>query len=207
MGIMKKFLFLVLLVLSVFSANVFAGELDVWGGYTRLDSSEIASLENMFNYIKNLKGKGAKVSGKLGNAVTVGLDYFGSGNKNVKPGFRVAYLQSGSKIKMSSHENTTSANVSLISVMSGIKLNRDISEKFSLNGKLFLGRARGRLSTENGTTGEDFDDVKYLFAADVSIGAQYLFTEKFGLGLDLGYRPFPSDLSGFTAKLGLNFKI
>ncbi|GHT37046.1 hypothetical protein AGMMS49593_03250 [Endomicrobiia bacterium] len=105
--------------------------------------------------------------------------------------------------------------------MPGMRLNYDINEKFSLNGKLFAGIAIASCNIGVDLSGKVKDKLKKLkfktndlgaiggcrFGMGVSIGAQYLFTEKFGLGLDLGYRPFPSDLSGFTAKLGLNFKI
>ncbi|GHT65083.1 hypothetical protein AGMMS50222_03710 [Endomicrobiia bacterium] len=165
---MKKFLFLALLVLSVFTANVFAaGEVDVWGGCTRLN---------------------------MDNAFTVGLDcFFDVNKKNPKPGLRVVYLRSG--------EN----RISSASVMFGVRSDYDIGEKFNLNGKLFVDILE--FNNTKKRSGIKVGGVIFLFGVDPSVGLQYLFTEKFGLGLDLGYRLSPTPFSGFTAKLGLNFKI
>ncbi|GHT63887.1 hypothetical protein AGMMS50222_03020 [Endomicrobiia bacterium] len=217
---MKKFSFLVLLVLSVFSANVFAeSEVDVWGGYARFGFDK--KVDKSFSIIDSLSDESdehvtkRKIKGMLDRAFTVGVDYYFGNGENVKPGFRVAYSQSCDTKKISvGSVNGDDAYVSIMaslgSVMPGIRLNYDINEKFSLNGKLFAGIAMTSYNIGVDLSGKTNDLVAIggcRFAADVSIGAQYLFTEKFGLGLDLGYRPFPSDLSGFTAKLGLNFKI
>ncbi|GHT51200.1 hypothetical protein AGMMS49990_05020 [Endomicrobiia bacterium] len=249
---MKKLSFLVLLVLSVFAANVFAeGEVDVWSGYTRLDFDRNIDkfVDNNNDYLKkvsdgmfevskflgpdserfaeiskviaDLDGLKMDSSGKMGNVFAVGVDCFFGGDENVKHGLRAAYLQSGKrKIFMSKNGvpidgASCISSASLISVMPGVKASYDISEKFSLNGKLFAGIAKSnRVSGFNlkfavGNVVNIYYTYPfgYKFAMDMSVGAQYLFTKKFGLGLDLGYRPFPSGFSGFTAKLGLNFKI
>ncbi|GHT51197.1 hypothetical protein AGMMS49990_05010 [Endomicrobiia bacterium] len=233
---MKKFSFLALLVLSVFATNAFAeGEVDVWGGYTRLDSDKEIDkfVDNINDYLKKgsdgvsgFRGLDPELrdvykinnNGSTNNAFTVGVDYFFGNGENVKPGFRVAYLRSGEK-KISMSENGTVIDdiylftrVSLASIMPGIRLSYDISEEFSLNGKLFAGIAVADYNFKLGSKYESLDKSEIslgrtAFAMDMSVGAQYLFTKKFGLGLDLGYRPFPSGFSGFTAKLGLNFKI
>ncbi|GHT40820.1 hypothetical protein AGMMS49921_02830 [Endomicrobiia bacterium] len=152
----------------------------------------------------------------LDHAFTVGMDYYFDNDKNVKHGFRVAYSRSGEQITTFKRKSDGSTfdvpcRISTIYAMFGGRANYDISEKFSLNGKLFVGIAKANHGFGldfNGYTVDLADkDDGYSLAADASVGVQYLFTKKFGLGLDLGYRPLPIDLSGFTAKLGLNFKI
>ncbi|GHT32823.1 hypothetical protein AGMMS49592_0200 [Endomicrobiia bacterium] len=78
---------------------------------------------------------------------TVGVDYFFGNGENVKPGFRVAYLQSGRKI--SGYKHRMSLKRSLIFVMPGVRVNYDISEKLSLNGKLFGGIAFVKFANTN----------------------------------------------------------
>ncbi|GHT58112.1 hypothetical protein AGMMS50233_11380 [Endomicrobiia bacterium] len=246
---MKRLSFLVLLVLSVFATNVFAeGEVDVWGGYTRLDFDRKIDkqVDNTNDFLKkvsdgmfemskfldpdsefakitkagadSLDGFKINSNGKMDNAFAVGVDCFFGGDENVKPGFRVAYLQSGKRKTFMSKNGIfiddiyLFTRVSLASIMPGIRLSYDVSEEFSLNGKLFAGIAVADNNFKLGSKHESLDKFEIsssrtAFAMDTSVGAQYLFTKKFGLGLDLGYRPFPSDFSGFTAKLGLNFKI
>ncbi|GHT32820.1 hypothetical protein AGMMS49592_0190 [Endomicrobiia bacterium] len=75
---MKKFSFLVLLVLSVFATNVFAeGEVNVWSGYTRLD--DLAKFDKFHDSLlekrdvdddDEFEDKDVKVKGKLANAFT-----------------------------------------------------------------------------------------------------------------------------------------
>ncbi|GHT51787.1 hypothetical protein AGMMS49990_06830 [Endomicrobiia bacterium] len=203
---MKKFSFLVLLVLSVFATNAFAGELDVWGGYTKLNGVD-KLVSKGIDSVKIPDDTKVSISGDMDNAFTVGLDYFFGDNENAKPGFRVDYLRSGEKKMSSNKGKSTSIRISLSSAMFGGRANYDISEKFSLNGKLFVGIA-SVTSIINTGIDEKNEDLGYCFVVDPSVGAQYLFTEKFGLGLDLGYRLFSSEgPKGFTAKLGLNFKI
>ncbi|GHT48180.1 hypothetical protein AGMMS49936_10380 [Endomicrobiia bacterium] len=201
MGIMKKFLFLVLLVLSVFAANVFAGELDVWGGYgicTKYISDQESS--DVCDVISS-KGDSANVS-------TAGLDYFFDNDKNVKPGLRVAYSRSGEQITTfkrkidGSTYDVSSGRFSIASAMFGGKMYCDISENFRLNVKLFAGVVRKK--NDSASIVRSIADIEYMFVFEQSIGVRYLFTEKFGLGLDLGFEPA---FQGHVAKLGLNFKI
>jgi hypothetical protein len=58
--------------------------------------------------------------------------------------------------------------------------------------------------------------MKVCFIGELSTSVQYLFTKRFGVGLDVGYRYTPEitpskdikiDFSGPTFALGLNYKI
>ncbi|GHT49294.1 hypothetical protein AGMMS49936_11900 [Endomicrobiia bacterium] len=205
-----------------------------YGGYTRFDMDKIdKKVDELFSIIGSFFDESdehvtkRKIKGILDHVFTVGVDYYFGNGENVKPGFRVACSQSCDTKKISvgsvnSDDAYVSMRTSLGSVMPGIRLNYDINEKFSLNGKLFAGIAIASCNIGVDLSGKVKDKLKKLefdktddlvaiggcrFGMDVSIGAQYLFTEKFGLGLDLGYRPLLLDFSGFTAKLGLNFKI
>jgi outer membrane scaffolding protein for murein synthesis (MipA/OmpV family) len=62
---------------------------------------------------------------------------------------------------------------------------------------------------------DSYSKTKGCFVSDLTVGAEYSFTEKLALGLDLGYR-FASkpkisddielDFSGLTSALSLNYK-
>jgi hypothetical protein len=114
----------------------------------------------------------------------------------------------------------------LLPIMAGVSYNRNISEKFSLNGKLFLGYGAAFFGShayviENDENGvEHKNRYKYIyesgicFVSDLSIGAEYVLTKKYKLGLDVGYRFTPTttilegtklDISGFTAALSCSF--
>jgi hypothetical protein len=123
---------------------------------------------------------------------------------------------------------------SLMPIMVGTSHSYSINERFTLNGKIFAGigfvslkwrteySAKETYSNDptlDETESDSSSGEKYTgcFVTDISIGAEYSFTEKFGLGFDLGYRFTPKtevdetglvkvDFSGVTTKLSLNYK-
>ncbi|WP_374134086.1 hypothetical protein [Candidatus Endomicrobiellum pyrsonymphae] len=147
----------------------------------------------------------------------------------MKIGHRVAFLLAKGKFSDDVSDDNVSFDFSLVPIMFGGSYNRNISEKFSLNGKLFFGYGlikhkakkvwRDELGERREKTFLDIDGG--CFVADISIGAQYWLTKRLGLGLDLGYRFTPEteiegkkiwqkrkvDFSGLTTKLSLSYKI
>ncbi|MCA6070974.1 MAG: hypothetical protein LE168_01070 [Endomicrobium sp.] len=171
---------------------------------------------------------------KAKDAFIVGADYLFDVSKAVKIGPRVAFLQSKAEQHVEQHItldsgiiNSTSDTLftsSLVPIMFGVSCNKDISEKFSLNWKLFLGYGlvfAGDRTTIGGKNIKklDVDKSGGCFVSDISMDAQYWLTKRFGLGLGLGYRLTSKaelgdglnktklDFSGLTTKLSLSYKI
>jgi hypothetical protein len=133
------------------------------------------------------------------------------------------------------HDVKADVKISLIPIMVGGSYNKNISEKFSLNGKLFCGV--GLINFESNCSFcyfvlhetqkkwhrhnmvqmySEIDENSCCFIADFSVGPQYSFTKRFSIGLDLGYRFTPTttmpkdiklDFSGFTSTLSLSYKL
>jgi hypothetical protein len=243
---MKKSFLVALVLLFVFAGNLFAegSKISFWGGYTTLNMKDINDL------LKQNTGSHKKVK----DGFIIGLDYlFLNINENINLGGRVAYLKANKwdkKLRTEDNINfsldkgvivfpakevsdvTNKVGTSLIPIMVGGEYKKNISEKISLNGKLFAGYGLISFDYEyksdykvyrisDGSLAyreedkNDKDETKGCFVADISVGTEYSFTKKWGLGIDVGYRFTPKtkvedgfkvDFSGLTTALNLNYK-
>jgi hypothetical protein len=98
-------------------------------------------------------------------------------------------------------------------------------KKVTWNSKLFFGY--GRVNFDSTVRSGEDKRIIYprtikksidCFIADLSVGMKYLFTKRFGAGVDVGYRYMPEivlsksddvkiDLSGMTVALNLSYKV
>jgi hypothetical protein len=238
---MKKVLFLALALSVICSSNAFAaGQAYLWGGYTTVNMKSFNdwACEAKENMEKNAGGA-FKVS-KLKDAFIIGADYLCDISETVKIGPRVAFLLAKGKLSGHYHnemeveyityadgqetgrrkehvnvdgDGDISCDSSLVPIMFGGSYNKNISDKFSLNGKLFFGYGliKHKLkSDDHRTEAIEATGIKETvrqkstldlnggcFVADMSIGAQHWLTKRLGLGLDLGYRFTPkTELKG-----------
>lgn len=143
-------------------------------------------------------GKGFKIGTKLG----------AGGTNDVK-------FKTLPKGEINPKEVDGKYQILLRSAMLGGSYNQSINEKVSWNSKIFFGCS---------WIDFDFKPLNYTyrsrgiscFTSELSTGVQYLFTKRFGVGLDVGYKytmeieplkDIKLDLSGVTFALGLSYKI
>jgi hypothetical protein len=121
-------------------------------------------------------------------------------------------------------DNNSYCRITVIPVMFGGSYTKKISRKFNLNGKAFLGCAFVDFKSKNSFTNKNSNEkidkelnkTTGCFISDFSIGAEWLFTKRLTIGIDLGYRFTPEvapskdiklDFSGFVWNLGVSYKI
>jgi hypothetical protein len=200
-------------------------EVSAWVGVSRI---ELKDNKGMFaNSLENI----IKSDSPTFSAPTVGLEYMHGIRNNYKIGTRLGALYKNINITLNSgsvtiKDNDTYCRIIIIPIMFGGSYSKNISKKFSLNGKSFLGYVPINFRSKNSfvNTSKDLNKkiVKELdktigcFILDFSIGIEWLFTKRFGVGLDVGYRFTPEvmpskdikiDFSGATFTLGLSYKI
>lgn len=249
---MKKSLLFSLVILLLFIGNLFAegGKFSLWGGYTTVNMKDANNIIDQVEsaYTNILSDERIKIK----NAFIVGVDYFFNTNEYVSFGTRLAYLKTNEgKAKLKSESYSTvrnnagtltrlkfeenynvDINTSLLPIMVGSSIKKNLNDKFTINGKFFAGY--GLISFEiDETESEDVYDTNTgakeysetrntpyskntgCLVTDISIGAEYSFTEKFALGFDLGYRYTPKttiegdfkvDFSGLSTTVSLNYK-
>jgi hypothetical protein len=152
-------------------------------------------------------------------------------DNNFKIGTRVG--ATGKNINLTPHDNLISSikddnsycRIIIIPMMLGGSYSKNIGKNFSLNGKLFLGYASVDFKSKNSFTLRDNPSSKIVkelnktagcFILDSSIGVEWFFAGKFGVGFDVGYRFTPEimaskniklDFSGVTLALNLSYKV
>ena len=150
-----------------------------------------------------------------------GVDYMHDIHDSWKIGARVEYL--GGEFSTVSSNVKVHCNPYFKAVMIGGGYNKSIGKNFNLNGKSFLGCSFVHVHPKEipYTISSKIFDVVPRFVGELSMGIQYLFTKRFGLGFDVGYRFVPEitiqdvkgtkdikiDFSGATFALGLSYKI
>ena len=164
------------------------------------------------------------------SAPTVLLEYMHGICNDYKVGARLGVI--GKKINFildckgspSIENNNSYCEIIAVPMMFGGSYSKNISEKFILNGKSFLGCTPINFKSKNSFTNKDskekiakeLNKTTVCFMLDFSVGAEYLFTKRFGIGFDVGYRYTPEitlskdiklDFSGATFALGLSYKI
>ncbi|MCA6070016.1 MAG: hypothetical protein LE180_02720 [Endomicrobium sp.] len=223
---MKRVLFSVL-IFSFFATNAFANcitdilfnrDCSVFFGHATADMDVNGSIVDT-----NEECHGIKPGDK--NAVMAGGETFYDIGKNFKVCTKMFLVCSGShKIDQTSplgRKIGGNFHSGLIPAMAGVSYNRNISEKFSLNGKLFLGYGATFFGShayviENGKKNyyKHTSKIGCCFVSDLSVGAEYVLTKRYKLGLDVGYRFTPKttisddiklDFSGLTAALSCAF--
>ncbi|GHT47327.1 hypothetical protein AGMMS49936_07840 [Endomicrobiia bacterium] len=157
---MKKLLVLVLLVLTVFAADVFAVDIDLGLGVGCV-AAKIKGLDDLADGVVREQ---LPVRSKLnhnGIVAGLGIDCLFDVSENVKIGPRIAFFWNGADLKLpdepvyknkeypwneikreiipGKHPTYFEADTVLVPVMLGGSYNQKINEEFSLNGKLFLG--------------------------------------------------------------------
>ncbi|MDR3071360.1 MAG: hypothetical protein LBU29_02025 [Endomicrobium sp.] len=236
---MKRILFSVL-IFSFFATNAFANRItdaaDIWFnksvgrvfmGYATADINVNGSVVDI------AKEERPEIKSKCKDALMVGVENFCDvGCGNFKVGVNVSGLFSVPHEidQKTSQGKKIGGNFSsvLFPAMIGASYNRNISEKFSLNGRLFLGYGTALFSSRTYVIEKDKDGVEHknyykhifkdgiCFVSDLSVGVGYALTKKYKLGLDVGYRFTPKttisediklDFSGFTATLSCTFNL
>ncbi len=241
----KKLLFSVFLLfifsVSLFAEGM---NFNFWGGPTKVKMKKINDTlqstkdsDDLFLATDNTYTGSTDIK-KIENAFILGMDGMKDINEKISVGGRVSYLTTNEgKISWNetykdpdytnNYTESFKINASLLSLMIGGKYTEKINDKLSLNGKLFLGYGIAKYKAEsefkqtdsNGRIDnypkDSYSKTKGCFVSDLTVGAEYSFTEKLALGLDLGYR-FASkpkisddielDFSGLTSALSLNYK-
>ncbi|MDR2351121.1 MAG: hypothetical protein LBD56_00335 [Endomicrobium sp.] len=160
-------------------------------------------------------------------ALGEGLEYMHDINNNFKIGARVGVARKKvnftptpkGELDLSIKDNNSYCRIMIMPMMFGGSYSRNIGKNFSLNGKSFLGYALVDFKSKNSFSLRDTSSEKIVkelnkttgcFILDSSIGAEWLFTKRVGIGFDIGYRFTPEispskniklDFSGVTLAL------
>jgi outer membrane protein W len=163
----------------------------------------------------------------------IGIDCFYNTEEGFKIGMRLASLNGGLKYKKFTTEKNSKKDVKLegryeassIFMMYGGSYSKEISKKFSLNGKLFVGAAFVNFKSSQSISCEDkivdnkeLNEDQFCLASDLSLGIEWAFAKNWRLGFDVGYRFTPEikmsekeniklDFSGAVYNLGVSYKI
>jgi hypothetical protein len=174
--------------------NTYAkSEISAWVGVSKLDLKNVNGLFAGFN---------GKIKIKHSNKLVlpiIGLEYMHDICNNYKMGASLGVM--GKRISFINEEtNRCMIECTIVSVpmMLGGCYNKDIGEKVSLNGKVFLGYTFVDLKST-----KEVNKTSGCFISDISVGGQYMFTKRFGAGLDVGYR-FATDAE-IEDNIKLNF--
>lgn len=199
-------------------------EISAWAGVSTI---ELKGVKGMFD---DSLGS-TKLCSPTCIAPTLGLEYMHGICNNYKIGTRLG--ASGKNINLKPRkedfptieDDDTYCRIIIMPIMFGGSYSKDVSKNFSLNGKSFLGYAFVDFKSKNSFTNKEDPSkkiVKYLnkttgcLILDFSIGAEWLFTKRFGIGFDVGYRFTPEvipskdiklDFSGVLFALNLSYKV
>jgi hypothetical protein len=154
----KKFVLAVILCCS-FVGSLFAKKVTIWTGYA-----------------------GGK---EIKNAWITGVDaLFYDVNKNITLGVRLFSLE----VDRKEYEIGT-GKCGYGAVLLGGMYHTKISENFEFDTRFFVGSGHYyRKGSVEGQKEKERYLTAFLYDCDLSVGARYNFTRKFGLGLCLGYR-------------------
>jgi hypothetical protein len=212
-------IFFILIFLSI-AINAFAKvEMSPWVGSTTMHFKNIRGVvpdNYSVDYKTNEDNK--QLAGLVGIDVLFGI------GKDFKIGPRLcseyADCELVSKEALASSTNKIRKGVcstNAYSIMLGGSYSKNISEKFRVNGKIFLGADYVRFYCPS-LIGDkkNLKKFKSCFISDLSLGIEWLFTKRIGIGFDFGYRFTPEvvpskdiklDFSGFVYNLGVSYKI
>ncbi|MDR2396189.1 MAG: hypothetical protein LBD57_06280 [Endomicrobium sp.] len=196
-------------------------EVSAWVGISRI---KMKDMRGMFDdsLLGNIKIDHSELA-----APAAGLEYMHYIDNNFKISARVGVT--GKKINFIPEGNlnliikdiNSYCRIIIIPMMFGGSYSKKMRENFSLNGKLFLGYAFVDFESKNSFTlsekiVKELNKTTGCFILDSSIGVEWFFTKRFGVGFDFGYRFTPEilpskniklDFSGATFALNLNYKV
>jgi hypothetical protein len=217
----------IICMLSLFCiTNVCAkDEVSAWVGISRIKSKD---MNGMFSDRLNDINEHFEIG--VGGE---GLEYMHDIDNNFKIGARVGVTRKKviftptpkGKLDLSIKDNNSYCKIMIMPMMFGGSYSRNIGRNFSLIGKSFLGYALVDFKSKNSFTLRDTSSEKIAkelnkttgcFILDSSIGVEWLFTKRFGIGFDVGYRFTPEievskaiklNFSGVTVALNLSYKV
>jgi hypothetical protein len=215
---MKKFLSFWMIFCCLFITNAFgAGEFSLWSGVSSIG-------------LKSVDGAGSIGTRFASESCTYGATLLGAcymqdicndwkiGARASIAASKVHLLREAfSSIEGKSYpKEKIYFDTDLKAAMIGGSYNKSVSEKINLNGKLFFGCSFIYFSPQGYSAPFVSTKRATCFIAELSTGIQYLFTKKFGIGFDVGYRFTPEievseaiklNFSGVTGALNLSYKV
>ncbi|MDR2251262.1 MAG: hypothetical protein LBD98_00230 [Endomicrobium sp.] len=218
---MKKFFVIWMIFCCLFITNAFgAGEFSLWSGLSLIRLKSVGGVGSYGTFLVP--------ESQTPQLSLLGVGYMQGISDDWKIGVKLGLA--GSKFYLSREAYTSKQGEDIpkkegeffsgfYAVMIGGSYNKSVSKKINLNGKLFFGYSRVKFISKNsGIKSLPFIPTKQTtcFIAELSTGIQYLFTKRFGIGFDVGYRFTPKievseaiklNFSGVTGALNLSYKV